>query len=93
MEWIPRPYLQIYSEIRHYILLMYLMGTDELLFRDRQFNRDLVCDIMHGLRPLMPDSAPEEYKKLARRCCDVDPDTRPDAQTLYHSYYQGVERG
>ena len=32
---------------------------------------------MDGLRPPMPDSAPEEYKKLAERCCDADPDKRP----------------
>src|SRR6185369_13206626 len=38
---------------------------------------------MGGLRPLMPDSAPEEYKKFAERCCDADPDKRPDAWTLY----------
>ena len=31
----------------------------------------------------MPDSAPEEYKKLAERCCDADPDKRPDARTLW----------
>ena len=37
---------------------------------------------MGGLRPLMPDSAPEKYKKLAERCCDADPDKRPDAETL-----------
>ena len=35
-----------------------------------------------GLRPSMPDSAPEEYKKFAERCCDADPDKRPDADTL-----------
>ena len=32
---------------------------------------------------MMPDSAPEEYKKLAERCCDADPDKRPDAHTLW----------
>ena len=37
---------------------------------------------MGGLRPSMPDSAPEEYKKLAERCCDTDPDKRPDAWTV-----------
>jgi len=31
----------------------------------------------------MPDSAPEEYKKLAERCCDADPDKRPDAVTIW----------
>src|SRR5437870_3080940 len=38
---------------------------------------------MGGLRPSMPDSAPEKYKKLAERCCDADPDKRPDAYPLY----------
>ena len=56
---------------------MYLI---EPPFRDRQFDRDLVCDIMGGLRPRMPDSAPEDYKKLAEWCCDSD--KRPDADTL-----------
>ena len=32
---------------------------------------------------MMPDSAPEEYKKLARQCCDADPDKRPDAFTIW----------
>src|SRR6185369_10602268 len=50
----------------------------ETPFQDKQFNGNLACDIMGGLRPLMPDSAPEEYKKLADRCCDADPDKRPD---------------
>ena len=31
---------------------------------------------------MIPDSAPEEYKKLAERCCDADPDKRPDTKTL-----------
>ena len=62
---------------------MYLIATGEPPFRDRQFNRDLACDIMSGLRPSMPDSAPEEYKKLAKWCCDADPDKRPDAKRLF----------
>jgi len=31
----------------------------------------------------MPDSAPEAYKLLAERCCDTDPDKRPDVWTVY----------
>src|SRR6185369_11344209 len=57
-------------------------ATGEPPFRDREFDRDLICDIMGGLRPTMPDSAPEEYKKLAELCCDADPDERPDASRL-----------
>ena len=32
----------------------------------------------------MPDSAPEKYKKLAERCCDADPDKRPNAYPLWN---------
>ena len=67
------------------------MATGEPPFRDRQFNRDLLCDILGGLRPLMPDSAPEEYKKLAKRCCDADPDKRPDAYTIYSDNFYLVK--
>jgi len=70
---------------------MYLVATGEPPFRDRQFDGDLICDIMSGLRPSMPDSAPEEYKKLAERCCDADPDKRPDARTLRRDIYMLIE--
>ena len=36
----------------------------------------------------MPDSAPEEYKKLAERCCDADLDKRPDAGELDDYIYK-----
>ena len=61
---------------------MYLIATGEPPFRDREFDRGLVCDILGGLQPSMPDSAPEGYKKFAKQCCDADPDKRPDAYPL-----------
>src|SRR6185312_4132434 len=70
------------SDVYSFGIIMYLIATGEPPFRDRQFDRDLVCSIMGGLRPSMPDSAPEEYKKLAERCCDADPNKRPDALTI-----------
>ena len=72
---------------------MYLIATGEPPFRDRQFDRGLVCDILGGLRPPMPDSAPEEYKKLAEQCCDADPDKRPNAMTLWDTIYRLIEEG
>src|SRR5207253_9075567 len=71
------------SDVYSFGIIMYLIATGEPPFRDREFDRDLTCDIMGGLRPLMPDSAPEKYKKLAQRCCDADPDKRPGAWDIH----------
>ena len=38
----------------------------------------------------MPDFAPDEYKELAKRCCDADPDKRPDALTLWDKLIEKV---
>jgi len=70
------------SDVYSFGIIMYLMATGEQPFRDRQFDRNLVRDIVDGLRPTMPDSAPDEYKKLAERCCNADPDKRPEAHRL-----------
>jgi len=67
------------SDIYSFGIIMYLMATGDQPFRDRGFDKSLICDIVGGLRPIMPDSAPEEYKKLAEQCCDADPDKHPDA--------------
>jgi hypothetical protein len=56
---------------------MYLVATGEPPFRDRSFDMYLVCDILGGLRPTLPDSTPDGYKKLAEMCCDADPNKRP----------------
>src|SRR6185312_10162423 len=70
------------SDVYSFGIIMYLIATGEPPFRDREFDRGLACDIMGGLRPSMPDSAPEEYKKLAERCCDANPDKRLNARGL-----------
>jgi len=78
------------SDVYSVGIIMYLVATGEQPFKDRQFDEDLARDIMGGLRPSMPDSAPVEYKKLAERCCDADPDRRPDAKTLC-KYIRGLD--
>src|SRR5437870_5736660 len=81
------------SDVYSFGIIMYLIATGEPPFRDREFDRGLVCDIMGGLRPSMPDSAPEEYKKLAERCCDADPDKRfKDGVALYYDIGELIKK-
>src|SRR6185503_10567008 len=80
------------SDVYSFGIIMYLIATGEPPFRDRQFDSGLVCDILGGLRPPMPDSVPEEYKKLAEQCCDADPDKRPkDGRTLNDEIYRLIK--
>jgi len=72
------------SDIYSFGIIMHLIATGKPPFEHSQFDGDSISNVMGGLRPLMPDSAPEEYKKFAMSCCDTDPDKRPDADTLWH---------
>jgi serine/threonine protein kinase len=65
------------SDIYSFGIIMYLVATGETPFQDRLFDKDLACDIVDGLQPTMPDSAPDDYKRLAAWCCDADPKKRP----------------
>src|SRR6185312_9316629 len=47
------------SDIYAFGIIMHLIASGEPPFKDRQFDGDLICDIMGGLRPSMPDSAPD----------------------------------
>ena len=71
------------SDMYSFGIIMYLIATGEPPFREWSFDKCLAMRVCEGLRPVMPDSTPEEYKKLAERCCDADPYKRPDAETLW----------
>ena len=68
------------SDVYSFGIIMYLIATGEPPYREYSFDKCLAMRVCEGLRPVMPDSAPEEYKKLAEQCCDADPDKRPDTR-------------
>jgi len=70
------------SDVYAFGIIMHLVATGEPPFRNREFDANLICDILHGLRPAMPDSATKEYKKIAEMCCDADPNKRPDIEEV-----------
>jgi len=80
------------SDVYSFGIIMYLIATGEPPFREREFDRNLLYDIMGGLRPSIPDSAPDEYRKLAERCCDADPDKRPSAWALWKDIGKLIEK-
>ena len=66
------------SDIYSFGIIMYQIADGEPPFRNWLSDDNLLAmRIYNGLRPEMPDSAPDEYKKLAERCCDADPNKRP----------------
>src|SRR6185369_16245146 len=72
------------SDVYSFGIIMYLIATGEPPFREWSFDKRFAMRVCEGLRPAMPDSAPEEYKKLAECCCNADPDKRPkDGRALY----------
>src|SRR5438128_9165722 len=74
------------SDIYSFGIIMHQIANGEPPFRDwLSDDKCLAMRICEGLRPGMPDSVPEEYKKLAERCCDAEPDNRPaDGYELYN---------
>ena len=74
------------SDIYSFGIIMHQIANGEPPFRDWSSDDNLLAmRICNGLRPEMPDSTPEEYKKLAERCCDADPNNRPnDGEELCH---------
>ena len=75
------------SDIYSFGIIMHQIASGEPPFRDYTSDDYLAIRICDGLRPEMPDSAPGAYKKLAERCCDADPNSRPDVAELWFILY------
>jgi serine/threonine protein kinase len=73
------------SDIYAFGIIAHLIASGRPPFRDRIFDEDLIGEIHNGLRPMMPDSAPVPYRKLAETCCDADANKRPTARELYEN--------
>jgi serine/threonine protein kinase len=57
------------SDIYSFGIIMYQIADGEPPFRNWLSDDNLLAmRICNGLRPEMPDSAPDEYEKLAKRC-------------------------
>src|SRR5438128_8030420 len=80
------------SDIYSFGIIMYQIANGEPPFRNWLSDDNLLAmRICNGLRPEMPDSAPDEYKKLAERCCDADPNNRPEAGELYWIIHELID--
>jgi len=70
------------SDIYAFGMIMHLIADGKQPFRNNLFDKHLARDICNGLRPIAPESAPEPYKKLAKQCCDANPEARPTVERL-----------
>ena len=76
------------SDIYAFGIIMYLIATGEPPYREYSFDKCLAMRVCEGLRPVMPDSAPEAYRKLAEKCCNADPNERPTAPKLFDEIWK-----
>jgi serine/threonine protein kinase len=60
-------------------------------FFDRDFDLHLALDVCNGLRPQIPEYAPEPYVTLMKCCWDPIPTNRPNAWELFSKFHDWCE--
>ena len=70
------------SDVYAFGILMCQLANGEPPFREKS-DCGLICEIIDGLRPPLPESTPDPFRGLAEKCCDGDHNKRPNAWGLY----------
>ena len=73
------------ADIYGFGMLMSEVISGEIPFFDREFDFHLALDVCKGIRPQIPEYAPEPYVRLMKSCWDPIPNNRPTAwEILQH---------
>src|SRR5436190_16879382 len=80
------------ADIYGFGMLMSEVISGETPFDDRDFDLNLALDVCDGMRPQIPEYAPEPYVTLMKRCWDPIPTNRPTADKLWNQFigWQGI---
>ncbi|CAG8492075.1 18082_t:CDS:2 [Racocetra fulgida] len=73
------------SDIYSFGIIMWELAFGKKPFSNRAHNLHLATDICDGIHPEFDSEIPEYYTSLIKRCLDLDPLARPDAEQLYRT--------
>src|ERR1051325_5416809 len=75
------------ADIYGFGMLMSEVISGEVPFIDRDFDLHLALDVCDGVRPQIPEYAPEPYVTLMKHCWDPIPTNRPTAEELNYKFF------
>ena len=72
------------ADIYSFGMIMYFVATGKQPFADCAHDQDLALSICNGIRPEINEpEAPKCYIDLMKKCWDVNPDKRPNANEIH----------